>query len=130
MKLKEKQPSNLDLQIAISCCYQCSIELWFWFEALPCTGRRSSVLSNTPSWNRITGLVSKWRFPLMFIVGINWFHAKKSVKWPYKPIFYALICFCITENQSLWASKSDRLIPPVPHSTVIKVTKIMQVLLI
>ena len=55
---------------------------------------------------------------------------KKSVKWPYKPVFYAFMVFSITENQSLWAFQSDRLIPPVPHTSAIKATKIMQFLLI
>ena len=40
-------------------------------------------------------------------------HRKDSVKWPYKPAFYAFMCLCITENQSLWAFQSDRSIPPV-----------------
>ena len=40
-------------------------------------------------------------------------HRKESVKWPYKPAFYAFMCLCITENQSLWAFQSDRTIPPV-----------------
>ena len=40
-------------------------------------------------------------------------HRKESVKWPYKPAFYAFMCLCITENQSLWAFQSDRSIPPV-----------------
>ena len=66
----------------------------------------------------------------MFTVEINWFHTKKSVKWPYKPVFYAFMCLSITENQSLWAFQSDRLISPVPITSTIKVTKIMQFLLI
>ena len=28
-------------------------------------------------------------------------HRKESVKWPYKPAFYAFMCLCITENESL-----------------------------
>ena len=122
-----KQPWFLDchqLLLSMVC------KIVFWVEPLPCTGKMSSVLSNTPSWNRITWLVAKWRLSLMFTVEINWFHTKKSVKWPYKPVFYAFLCFSITENQSLCAFQSDRLIPPVPHTTVIKVTKIMQFLLI
>ena len=55
---------------------------------------------------------------------------KKSVKWSYKPAFYAFTCFSITENQSLWPFQSDRLIPLVPHTSAIKVTKIIQFLLI
>ena len=66
----------------------------------------------------------------MVTVEINWFHTKKSVKWPYKSVFYAFMCFSITENQSLWSFQSDRLIPPVPHAPAIKVTKIMQFLFI
>ena len=66
----------------------------------------------------------------MFAVEINWFHRKKSVKWSYKPVFPAFICFSITENQSLCAFQSDGLIPLVPHTSTIKVTKIMQFLLI
>ena len=122
-----KQPWFLD-------CHQLLLSMFcriaFCVGPLPCTGRRPSVLSNTPSWNRITGLVSKWRLPLMFTVEINWFHTKKSVKWPYKQGFYAFMCFSITENQSLWAFQSNRLIPPVLHTPAIKVTKIMQFLLI
>ena len=37
-------------------------------------------------------------------------HRKESVKWPYKLVFYAFMCLCVTENQSLWAFKSDRSI--------------------
>ena len=59
----------------------------------------------------------------MFTVEINWFHTKKSVKWPYRPVFYAFMCFSITENQSLWVFQ-------IPHTSAIKVTKIMQFLLI
>ena len=67
----------------------------------------------------------------MFTVEINWFHTEKtSVKWPYKPVFYAFMCFSITENQSLWAFQSDRVIPPVSHTSAIKVTKTIQFLLI
>ena len=40
------------------------------------------------------------------------------------------MCLSITENHSLWAFKSDRLIPPVPHNCAIKVTKTMQLWLI
>ena len=40
-------------------------------------------------------------------------HRKESVKWPYKPAFYAFMCLCVTENQSLWAFQSDRSLPPV-----------------
>ena len=80
--------------------------------------------------NRITGVVSKLRLPRMFTVEINWFHTKKSVKWPYRPVFYAFMCFYITENQSFWAFQNNRLIPPVPHTSAIKVTKIMQFLFI
>ena len=72
-------------------CYQLFLSMFcrivFWVEPLTCTGRRPSVLSNTPSWNRITGLVAKSRLPLMFTVEIYWFHTKKSVKWPYKLVF-------------------------------------------
>ena len=32
-------------------------------------------------------------------------HRKESVKWPYKPAFYAFMCLCITENQSLGIPK-------------------------
>ena len=38
-------------------------------------------------------------------------HRKVSVKWPFKPAFYAFMCLCITKNQSLWAFRSDRSIP-------------------
>ena len=34
----------------------------------------------------------------MYNVEINWFLTKKSVKWPYKPAFYAFMYFSITEN--------------------------------
>ena len=72
-------------------CYQLLLSIFcrivFWVEPLPCTGRRPSVLSNTPSWNRITGLVAKSRLPLMFTVETNWFHTKMPVKWPYKLAF-------------------------------------------
>ena len=76
-------------------CYQCFIDLRFWVEPLCCTRRSPSVLPNTPSWNRIAGLVSKWRLPLRFTVEIYWFYIKKLVKWPYKPVFYTLMCFSI-----------------------------------
>ena len=66
----------------------------------------------------------------MFTVEINCFHKKRSVKWSYKPVFYAFMCFSITENQSVWLFHSDRLIPPIPHTSAIKVTKMMQFLLI
>ena len=66
----------------------------------------------------------------MFTMEINWVRTKKAVKWPYKPVFYALMCFSITENQSLWAFQSDRIIPSVPHTSAIKVTNIIQFLLI
>ena len=55
---------------------------------------------------------------------------KRSVKWSYKPVFYAFMCFSIIENQSLWVFQTDRLIPPVPHTSAIKVMQIMQFLLI
>ena len=64
----------------------------------------------------------------MVTVETNWFHTKKSVKWPYKSVFYAFMCFSITKNQTLWPFQ--RLIPPEPHTSAIKVTKIMQFLLI
>ena len=66
----------------------------------------------------------------MVTVETNWFHTKKSVKGPYKSVFYAFMCFSITKNQSLCTFQSDKLIPPVPHTPAIKVTKIMQFLLI
>ena len=93
----------------ISCCYQCPVELRFWVEPLPSTRRTCSVLLNTTSWKRITGIDWKWRLPLMFTVEINWFYRK----WPYKPAFSAFMCLCITENQSLWAFQSGRSISPV-----------------
>ena len=68
--------------------------------------------------------------PLMFAVEINWFHTKKISKVTLQTSFYAFMCFSITENQSLWAFQSNRLIPPVLHTPAIKVTKIMQFLLI
>ena len=92
-----KQPWFLDChQLLLSMFYR----IVFWIEPLPCTGRRPSVLSNTPSWNRIIGLVAKWRLSLMFTVEINWFHSKKSVKWPYKPVFHAFMCFRILYHGS------------------------------
>ena len=91
-----KQPWFLDCQQLLLSMF-CRIV--FWVET--CTGRRPSVLSNTLSWNRITGLAAKWKLSLMFTVEINWFHTKKSVKWPYKQGFYAFMCFSITENQSV-----------------------------
>ena len=66
----------------------------------------------------------------MVTVETNWFHTKKSVKGPYKSVFYAFMCFSVTKNQTLWPFQSDRLIPPEPHTSAIKVTKIMQFLLI
>ena len=39
-------------------------------------------------------------------------HRKESVKWPCKPAFYAFMCLCMRENQSLWAFQSDKSIPP------------------
>ena len=66
----------------------------------------------------------------MFTVEINWFHTKKVSKVVLQSsFFYPFMCFSITENQSLWAFQSDRLIPPVPQASA-KVTKIMQLLLI
>ena len=122
-----KQPWSLG-------CHQLLLSMFcrilFWVEPLPCTGRRPLVLSNTPSWIRITGLVAKWKLSLMSAVEINWFHTKNSVTWPCKPVFYAFMCFFITENQSLCTFQSDKLMPPVPHTPAIKVTKIMQFLLI
>ena len=61
----------------------------------------------------------------MFTVEINWFHTEKSVKRSYKPVFYAFMCFSITENQPLWAFQSDKLIPTVPYTSAVKVAKIM-----
>ena len=70
----------------------------------------------------------------MFTIEINWFHTEKtSVKWSYKAVFYAFyafMCFSVTENQSISEFLNDRLIPTVPHTSAIKVTKIMQFLLI
>ena len=66
----------------------------------------------------------------MLTAEINWFHTKKSVRRPYKPVFYAFMCFSMTENQYLWAFKSDKLIPPVSNTSAIKVKKIMQFSLI
>ena len=40
------------------------------------------------------------------------------------------MCFPVTENQFLWAFQSDRLIPPIAHTSAIKDAKIMQFLLI
>ena len=94
-----KQPLFLDCHhLLLSMFYRI---LWFWVEPLPCTGRSPSVLWNTPSWNRITGLASKWRLPIMFTIEINWFHTKRSVKWPYKPVFYAFMCFSLYNRKSI-----------------------------
>ena len=49
----------------------------------------------------------------MFTVELNCFHAEKVSKVAHKPLFYAFMRLCITENQSLWAFQSDRFIPPV-----------------
>ena len=70
------------------------------------------------------------KLSLRFAVEINWFHTKKISKVTLQTSFYAFMCFSITENQSLWAFQSNRLIPPVLHTPAIKVTKIMQFLLI
>ena len=122
-KKTTKQPWFLDyhqLLLSIFC------RIVFWVEPLSCTGRKPSVLSDTPSWNRITGLVAKWRLSLMFTVEIKWFHTKKSVEWSDKPVFYSFMCFSIIENQSPWAFQSDRIIPPIPHTPAIKFSKMMQ----
>ena len=37
----------------------------------------------------------------MFTVEINWFHTKKLVKWPWKPVFYAFMCFFIYNRKSI-----------------------------
>ena len=60
----------------------------------------------------------------------KWVLYKKVNKVALQTRFYAFMCLYITENQSLWAFQSDRLIPPVPHTSANKVTKIMQFLLI
>ena len=40
-------------------------------------------------------------------------HRNESVKWSYKLAFHAFMCLSITENYSVLAYQSDRLIPPV-----------------
>ena len=40
-------------------------------------------------------------------------HKKVSKVALQKPVFYAFMCFSITEDQPLWAFQSYRLIPPV-----------------
>ena len=60
-----------------------------------------SVLPNTPSWNRITELISKWRVPLILTVEINWCYTKNLVKWPCKPVFYAFMCCSIYNRKSI-----------------------------
>ena len=85
-----KQPWFLDchqLLLSMVC------KIVFWVEPLPCTGKMSSVLSNTPSWNRITWLVAKWRLSLMFTVEINWFHTKKISKVALQTSFLCILVF-------------------------------------
>ena len=90
VKLKKKQPNKPGF---LNCCL-CFVELWFWVEPLPCTGRSPFVLSNALSRNRITELLlSKWRLLLMFTEEINWFHTKKVGKVTLQTIFLCIQAF-------------------------------------
>ena len=99
-EIEEKQPTlifRLPSVVAIIFLYNCNFELNLW---------RPYVLSNTPSWNRITGLVFKMKITSYVYYRNKLVSHKKVSKVALQTSFLCIYGFSITESQSLWAFPS------------------------